>query len=151
MAATETLPDTTLRIARTINAPVERVYRAWTTPEELKQWHAPFDYVVTDVAVDLRVGGRFRLTMQQPGTDVVNVAAGVYSEIIPNKKLVLTWRWENSKNNPGESQLTLEFNARGTKTEVVLTHERLLDAKSRDDHGKGWNGCIDKLAAFMLT
>jgi len=149
LAATDTLPNTTLRVSRIVNASPDRVYRAWSSAEQLKKWHAPFDYVVAEATVDLRVGGRFRIAMKPPDKDVSNVACGEYREIVPNKKLVFTWNWEKDTDKVGETLVTIVFNARGNETEIVLTHERFPNSETRDHHTKGWNGCVDKLAAYL--
>ncbi len=56
-----------------------------------------------------------------------------------------TWRWE-AEPELGETLVTVEFLDRGTSTEVVLTHEFFVTEKARDDHQKGWHGCLDRLA-----
>lgn len=48
-----------------------------------------------------------------------------------------------------ETLVTVEFRDLGGRTEVVLTHEMLPSEKSRDEHHKGWNGCLDRLARFL--
>ena len=85
---------TMLKIRRYYHASRERVFRAWTNPEQLKQWFAVAEGFTTPIAdVDLKVGGRYRLGMQPPGDDGVLIAGGVYQQISPPEKLVFTWRW----------------------------------------------------------
>jgi hypothetical protein len=47
----------------------------------------------------------------------------------------------------GETLITVEFNARGEHTEVVMIHEKLPNAEFRDMHNEGWTSCLDKLGA----
>jgi uncharacterized protein YndB with AHSA1/START domain len=49
--------DRELVLTRLINAPCEKVYRAWTEPELLKQWFAPKPYTTPIVEIDVRPGG----------------------------------------------------------------------------------------------
>ena len=49
--------DTKLQIRRTFQASPDRLFAAWTTPEELKRWHAPGQLTVAVADVDLRMGG----------------------------------------------------------------------------------------------
>ncbi len=49
--------DRELVLTRLINAPREKVYRAWTDPELLKQWFAPKPYTTPVVELDVRPGG----------------------------------------------------------------------------------------------
>ncbi len=67
MAQTTTERDFRYVIIRTIDAPRERVFQAWTDPTHLLRWWAAEPGWATPIAeVDLRVGGRYRLGMQNP-------------------------------------------------------------------------------------
>jgi uncharacterized protein YndB with AHSA1/START domain len=133
----------TLEIRRTFAAPRERIFNAWTRSEELRKWFAPGPLTTAVADSDLRVGGRYRITMRGPDGKEHTVT-GVYQVIEPPKRLVYTWRWED-KPSAGESTVTVEFNDRGESTEVVLRHEGLPNEKERADHEQGWNGCLEKL------
>ena len=88
-------PDIHLTLERVIDAPVQRVYAAWTDPELLKQWLAPGDAVASRAVADTVVGGTFLIEMR--GTDGQRwLARGVYREVAPLRRLVHTWRWEGS-------------------------------------------------------
>ena len=83
-----------LELRRVIDAPPERVFQAWTTPDELRQWHfADPNYDQPLCEVDLKVSGRFRIGGHHKRLDAFHIASGVYREIDPPKKLVFTWRW----------------------------------------------------------
>lgn len=69
--------------------------------------------------------------------------------IEPPSKLVYTWPTEGSDAEP--EQVTVSFNRDGTETEVVILHERILVKTRRDEHSAGWNGCLDKLEAYVLA
>jgi uncharacterized protein YndB with AHSA1/START domain len=133
----------TLEVRRTFAAPRERVFNAWTRSEELRKWFAPGPLTTAVAESDLRVGGRYRITMRGPDGKEHTVT-GVYRTIDPPKRLVYTWRWED-KPSAGESTVTVEFNERGRSTEVVLRHEGLPNEKEIADHEHGWNGCLEKL------
>lgn len=148
MATTKPNPATTLALTRTFAAPRDRVFRAWTEPEELKKWWGAADDFTTPIAeVDLRVGGRYRLGMKPPDRDVVYIVGGTYREVRRPAKLVYTWSWEGGDGS--ETLVTVEFHDRGSSTEVTLTHEHFADDKVRDEHAKGWNGCLDRLARML--
>ena len=164
MTQAEAASEISLRISRTLNAPREVVFQAWTEPERLKQWwraHAGFSTPIAEV--DLRVGGRYRLGMQPPDKDAPYVVVGTYREIRPPEKLVYTWAWElnppdgtagarlepASVLGPGETLVTVEFHEVDGKTEVVLTHEYFPDDHMRNEHQGGWGGCLDQLAKLV--
>ena len=66
MATAQPHADTvnTLEVRRTFKAPREKVFRAWTRPEEMKHWCAPSAEYETQAEVDLRVGGSYRIEMK---------------------------------------------------------------------------------------
>lgn len=138
-----TKTGTSLRLSRVIKADAERVFWAWTEPEELKRWSCPEGgYTVADVKVDLSVGGRYRIQMKTPEGNTV-AAHGIYKEIERPRKLVYTWDWEGE--SMGETLVTVEFNDLGGSTEVMLTHERFPSAEAKTGHEEGWTGCLNKL------
>ena len=147
---------TSLTITRTLGAPRDIVFRAWTEPERLSQWWGAGPGFTTPIAeVDLRVGGKYRLGMQAPDQEEPYIVGGTYREIRPPEKLVYTWVWEQHDSEgapafvPGETLGTVEFNGIGGKTELVLTHEFFSDAHMRDEHNQGWEGVLNQLAALL--
>jgi uncharacterized protein YndB with AHSA1/START domain len=130
----------TLRVSRTLPAPRARVFAAWTEPKLLSRWWGPRGYTTPSAEIDLRPGGAFRLAMQSPEGDV-KLLTGEYREVRPPARLVYTWRFD-----AGETTLvTVEFNDRGSATEIVLTHERFATEQARTQHQRGWGGCLDRL------
>src|SRR2546427_12616018 len=77
--APQTAP-VTVRLQRTFQAPREKVFQAWTRPEELKRWSAPGDLTTPVAEVDLRVGGRYRIDMRAPDGTLHRVT-GTYREV----------------------------------------------------------------------
>jgi uncharacterized protein YndB with AHSA1/START domain len=77
-------------ITRTLDAPRERVFRAWTEPEHLRWFFSDFTPADEPVEVDLRVGGTWRQRMII-ADDTEYVTGGVYREIVPVERLVFTW------------------------------------------------------------
>jgi uncharacterized protein YndB with AHSA1/START domain len=144
-AASAVHPDTpTLQVRRTIRAPQQRVFDAWTQAAELKAWHAPGPLTVSHAEIDLRPGGAYRIHMRAPdGTE--HRVSGVYREIDPPRRVVYTWGWDGD-HPVKDSLVTVEFHARGNSTEVVLTHAIAHDTE-RANHEKGWTAILDKLEA----
>ena len=128
----------------------EKVWRAWTDPEAVKRWWGPGPGEPVSLAeLDVRVGGRFRIVFGGPDGRM-HECAGVYKEVVPNRKLVFTWTWPNS--TPERvSVVTIVFQASGKGTELQFTHEQLFDEKVRDDHKRGWGSALDKLEHFLQS
>jgi len=148
MARAKTGPATTLRLTRTFAAPRKRIFRAWTDPKELKKWWGPQGYSTPIAEVDLRVGGTYRFGMMKLPKGDLFYLSGTFREVMPPEKLVYTWVWE-AEPDFGETLVTVEFRDRGNSTEVVLTHELFPSKKAQDDHDKGWNSCLDRLASVV--
>ena len=137
----------TLRLRRTFAARPERVFRAWTTPQEMKQWKAPGPLSTPVAEVDLRPGGAYRIHMQAPD-GALHRLVGVYRVVDPPKKLVYTWRWESEPEAP-DTLVTVEFLDRGNATELVLTQELFTSEEAKQKHETGWTGCFEKLASLV--
>jgi uncharacterized protein YndB with AHSA1/START domain len=139
-----------LRIERRYPAAPEKVWRAWTDPEALKRWWGPGAEDRVSVAeVDARVGGRFRIVFGGP-EGRAHECAGLYKEVVPNRKLVFTWSWPNS--TPERvSLVTIVFKAVPGGTELDFRHEQFFDEAARDGHQRGWSGALAKLEQFLRS
>lgn len=149
--ATTKPTETSLRVERTFDASVEEVFDAWTNPEVLRRWWKPNPAWVTPLAeVDLRVGGRYRVGMEDPENGTKHTAAGEYSEVSRPTRLVYSWQWEQGGGQSGHvSTVTVDFHAEGQRTTVVLEHTGLESPESRDSHTQGWVGILQTLQMHL--
>jgi uncharacterized protein YndB with AHSA1/START domain len=89
MTKTEPAAEHELMLTRLIDASREKVFRAWTEPELIKQWFAPQPWTTPSAATDVRPGGSSLIVMRSPeGKDFPN--RGIYLEVVKNERLVLT-------------------------------------------------------------
>ena len=153
----ETDPDTVLVVRRIYPHPPERIFSAWTNPEEIVRWSAPKGVECTLAEVDLRAGGRYRLGMRDPD-GAMHITSGVYREVFPPAKLVYTWQWEHiqSGEDAGEKEeretlVTVEFLPNERGTELVLTHEMFPDSSARDSHQGGWTSILERLEEALAA
>jgi len=136
-----------LVLKRRIKAAPEKVYEAWTRPEQMTRWWGVTENPKPPVAeTDLRVGGRFRVQFWDPKNEHHSVS-GTYREVVPNRKLSFSWAWQSTPER--ESLVTIDLNPVNDGTMLTLTHEQFYDEKARDDHGRGWNLSLDRLEAFL--
>ncbi|MEX1997802.1 MAG: SRPBCC domain-containing protein [Candidatus Andersenbacteria bacterium] len=135
-----------LEVTRVINAPLDRVWRAWTDPAEMQKWYAPENLTTPEAEVDLKVGGAYRIAMQ--GDDGAHVAVGTFSIIEAPRTLAFSWRWEGSPE--GETRVMLTFEEiEGGKTKVTLRHEGFADDKAKAMHTQGWESTFNKLEKYL--
>ncbi len=142
-----------LKLSRLFDAPRERVFDAWTNPDVLREWWAAQPgWKGSGAEVELRPGGRYRLSMRDPSSNVEHTVAGEYREINRPERLAFTWSWEGNDpqmSGSEETLVTVEFREDGDGTEVVLTHSGFANDAIRGMHEQGWNGTFDSLERFL--
>jgi len=132
-----------LVLKRRLKAPPEKVYQAWTHPEQMTLWWGNPHHSKKPIAkTDLRVGGRFHVQFWGQD-DQHHSVSGVYREVVPNRKLVFSWAWQSTPER--ESQVTIDLNPVAEGTMLTLTHEQFYDQKACDDHRVGWERALDNL------
>ena len=136
-----------MEVRHSIRAPRDRVFRAWTNPEELRRWWGPGAFTTPVAEVDLRTGGSYLLVMQPAEGEALRLT-GTSREVDPPSRLVYTWRWDTPWSDGGESLVTVEFIERGRQTEVVVRHEE-FGPEGEDPYRDGWESGLQKLAALM--
>jgi uncharacterized protein YndB with AHSA1/START domain len=136
----------TLVVRKTIQASPERLFAAWTEPEQLRAWWGPEGVVCIEAEVDLRPGGRYRIGNQFPDQSVLWIV-GEFEAVEPPRRLVYTWRVEGISQAP--ERVTVQFDSRGAATEVIVTHDRIASRELRDQHLHGWEGCLAGLAEYV--
>ena len=132
--------DTTLTLRRTFTAPRERVWRAFTDPDELKQWFVPEGMTAEVHALDPESGGAFAVSWTDGENRIDN--EGTYVEVIENERLVAV-----EETPGGELRLTYEFRDIDDGTEVVVTQD--FPGPVPDGSAEGWAGIIDNLGELL--
>ena len=148
----DTMIDTrTLRLVRVFDAPRERVFAAWTDPDQFVQWMCPPGFGLDECTLDVRKGGAWRVHGYKPDGEFF-AKSGAYVEVKRPELLVFTWAHHetNDLTSPRghETTVRVELRALGDKTELTLIHGQFADAPSLANHEQGWKGSFDKLAAF---
>lgn len=172
MSITDTNPTYTtngkeLLFTRIINAPVERVYKAFTDPKQLAQWWGPRGFTIPVCDNSPQIGGKRRIVMRAPDGREFPLT-GSYKEVVENKKLVIvdsvaehSAEWHamvnqnrpNAKGNLPDLLWTLTFEDVGGKTKIVITyHFEVIedrDALIKLGMTEGWSQSLEKLAEFV--
>lgn len=134
-----------LLVRRVIRSPTERVFDAWTRPEDLRCWWGPESVRCIVAEVDLRIGGTYRIGNQFPDGQILWIS-GEFELIERPAKLIYSWRVEGQ---PSIERVAVQFESCPEGTLVVVRHERISDATLRDRHEQGWHGCLDGLSAYL--
>ena len=154
MSTTSPNADRELVLTRLIAAPRQKLFKAWTDPELLKQWFAPMPYTTPVAELDVRPGGASRIVMRDPqGNEFPN--RGVYLEVIENERLVFTDAYTKAWEPSAKPFMTviLTFTDEGGKTRYTarVCHWTVADREAHEKMGfhEGWGRCADQLAALL--
>jgi uncharacterized protein YndB with AHSA1/START domain len=142
--------DQEVLITRIFDAPREHVFKAWTDPDQLAAWYGP-EHLETPrdrIHIDLRVGGRYELTMVQPGGDREFSLGYEIVELVEPELLVLRSDPMPEVGMHEPTIVRVELHDHGDKTRMTLSDGPLPSA-GRDHAAAGWNAAFDKLAAFV--
>ena len=152
-----------LTITRIFDASREKVWKAWTAPEEIKKWWGPKYFTAPVSKIDLRVGGKYLSCMRGPdGKDYWST--GVYRELVPMERIVVTDSFADEKGTvvpashygmagdfPLELLVTVTFEDLGNKTKMVLRHDGIPFGMMREMTETGWGESFDKLAEHIAV
>jgi uncharacterized protein YndB with AHSA1/START domain len=154
-----------LVITRIFDAPIERVWQAWTDPEHVMRWWGPTGFTSPLCKIDFHEGGKFLFCMRAPkefqgGQDYYT--AGVYKKIVPLKLIEFSQGLADKDGNridpttmgmpadfPKEIPSALAFKRVGDKTELTVTEYGWTVGQMRDMSELGMNQCLDKLAEAL--
>lgn len=121
-------------------APVSEVWRAYTTPEDIKQWNAASpDWHTTAATVDLREGGAFSSRMEAKDGSMGFDFAGTYTQVIPNKLIEYAF---------GDRSAKVEFieGDKGVLVRVSFDPENEFPVEQQRE---GWQAILDSFARHV--
>lgn len=154
-----------LVITRVFDAPVERVWNAWTDPDYVMRWWGPKGFTSPSCKIDFREGGKFLFHMRAPkdfqgGQDFYT--SGVYKKIVPLKLIEFSQGLADKDGNridpttmgmpadfPKEIPSALAFKRVGAKTELTATEYGWAVGQMREMSEAGLKECLDKLAEVL--
>jgi len=147
----------TLQLKHMYSASPEQVFAAWSDPEALGHWFGPHSHRCKVEQYDFEPGGQYRIRMISTGEDSDcggdptqdSVCAGEFIEILAPSRIVMSFTWVENGGDIGDTLLTIEINAAGNGSELILTHERLPDEEMRTAHRSGWEGSLECLEDYL--
>jgi uncharacterized protein YndB with AHSA1/START domain len=136
------MSDPKITVETKVSAPIEEVWRAWNTPEDIKQWNAASDdWHTTKSAVDLRVGGAFSSRMEAKDGSMGFDFAGTYTRILDQKLI---------ESNLGGRTLLVEF----IPADGGVTVRETFDSEpthSIEQQRQGWQSILNNFAKHVET
>jgi uncharacterized protein YndB with AHSA1/START domain len=131
-------------ITRIFEAPREEVFRAWTDPDQIAAWYGPEHFDTQRVRIELRVGGRYELTMVQRGSGAEFPVGYEIVELAEPELLVL--RSDPIPGMHGTTYTRVELEDLGDRTRMKLTDGPYPEARHAE---AGWSAAFDKLARLL--
>lgn len=153
-----------LEITRVLDAPPDRVFRAWTDPGQVRRWWGPAGFSTPHCAMDLRPGGAWHICMRSPeGRDYWS--KGVYQEIVPGDRIVTTDFFSDEAGNrvppsqygmpadwPDEAVMTVTFRPEGDGRTRLSVSQGVPELLARESGAvQGWSETLDRLAAVVAS
>jgi uncharacterized protein YndB with AHSA1/START domain len=132
-------------VTRVFDAPRERVWLEWTTPEAFADWYggSQGEVPLETVEMDVREGGAWRLTMHFGDREIH--WAGEYREVRPPERLVFTVT--DRPEDPAYELVTVELTDLGDgRTEMRLEQRGHMPPEAYEQTRKGWGGFLDRMA-----
>lgn len=131
---------TTITIESTVNAPVEKVWQYWSSPEHITKWNSPSaDWHTPRAENDLRIGGKFFARMEAKDGSMGFDFGGVYDAVETNKLIEYTMS-DNRK-------VKVTFTANGNETTVVETFDAET-TNSIEMQRAGWQAILDNFKKY---
>jgi uncharacterized protein YndB with AHSA1/START domain len=146
-----TVKHSTIAIERTYNAPVARVFAAWSDPVERARWDVPGDdWRVAEHQQDFRVGGREASRFGPIGNPKYS-SEGRYLDIVPNVRIVSAGTMHSGEHRTSATLCTVELLAEGARTRLILTDQSAFfdDREAPSDRESGWGTILGRLAEYL--
>ena len=133
-----------ISLVRVFDAPRERVWKEWTEPERFADWFGgpEFEVPLSSVAMDVRVGGGWQLTMRTARGDIL--WHGSYHEVVEPSRLVLTMC--DGPPEAGYELVTVDLVDLGDgRTEMRFEQRGRMTPEQYRAAGSGWSGFFDRV------
>ena len=139
----------TVRFQRVLRAPPERVYRAFLDPEAWAKWLPPHGFTGKVHEMEPRVGGRYRMTFTNFGTQQSHGFGGRYLELVPHERLSYTAEFDPAMGLPGEMRTTVQLRAVFCGTEILIEQTGIPAAVPAEACCLGWQESLTLLALLV--
>ena len=138
----------TVRLHRVLRAPPERVFRAFVHPEAMAKWLPPHGFTGKVHEIDVRVGGRYKMSFTNMTNGKSHSFGGKYLEIVPNARLRHTDKFDDPK-LPGEMITTVVLTKGSMGTDLSIVQEGIPEAIPVEACYLGWQESLGLLAALV--
>jgi len=131
-----------ITVETTVPGPIDDIWRAYTSPHDIKQWNAASpDWHTTAASVDLREGGTFSSHMEAKDGSMGFDFAGTYTKIVEHERIEYTF---------GDRKARVEFLDETPNVRVIVTFDS-EDAHSIEQQKQGWQAILENFARYVAS
>ena len=153
----------TVVIERTLDAPIDLIWKMWTEPEHFSAWYGPMGAKIPVATMDVQVGGtrHICMAMETPNGPMQMWFVGEFREVVENERLVYTDSMSDEDGNvlspaqmgmpeghPETTEVIVELEAVDGKTKMTMTH---VGVPADSPGAGGWGMAFDKLADYAAS
>ena len=138
----------TIRLHRVLQAPPERVYRAFLDANAMAKWLPPNGFTGQVHHLDAKVGGTYKMSFTNFSTGKSHSFGGTYLELVPNERIRYTDKFDDP-NLPGEMQTTIILKQVFCGTELTATQEGIPAVIPAEACYLGWQESLTLLAQLV--
>jgi len=142
------MPTGTVKLHRVMRCTPEHIYKAFLEADAIAKWLPPYGFTCQVHAMDVRVGGSFRMSFTNFTTGHGHSFGGEYLELIPAEKIRYTDKFDDP-NLPGEMMTTITLRKVLCGTELNIVQEGIPEAIPAELCYLGWQECLVQLANLV--
>lgn len=137
-----------VRLHRILQAPAERVYKAFTDKSAIERWLPPYGFTGTIHEMDVRVGGGYRMSFTNFGTGNSHSFTVRFVELLANERIRHTDQFDD-ENLPGEMTVSIDLKSVSCGTDIRIVQEGIPAVIPVEMCYLGWQESLDQLARLV--
>lgn len=140
--------NNTVRLHRVLQAPPERIYKAFLDADAMAKWLPPHGFTGKVHQMDAKVGGTYKMSFTNFSNGQSHAFGGKFLELVPNERIRHTDKFDDP-NLPGEMQTTITLKKVSVGTEVNIVQEGIPEAIPAEACYLGWQESLTLLAQLV--
>lgn len=141
--------DLNIEVKKAFAVPVERLYQAWTSEQDLRQWWHPMHNQLKHLQNDLKPGGKVIYTFENQDGQEVFTINGTYKEVEQDRKLVYTWNWHLPTVHDSNFLLRVVFEPFGNGSLLRVRQEQIAHEEALHLHRESWDKALIDLEDYL--
>ncbi len=136
----------TLEISKDFNCSKEKLYKAWTEPDQLKQWWQPLGNKLTAVKNEIKQGGELCYKFENNGLFI----DGAYEKAEADL-LEYSWNWhmQTDAANDATYKLSVHFNGDDEHASLNIKQDGFKNEEYIKPHQQGWDAALEQLKKYL--